>query len=608
VQRFRILSFDYKIPPRLRVDFMLKTDLGGEETYCQVHFCHKGEGFNVIGSVKDVAPDGTKGEIVADDHWHHAEVNLYDLLRDFSTGKGKTCSYQVKMIWLTGGGTWTAAPHLFPGNYAGTEYFLDNFFFVPTVGADTRLEWAADSLTGVAGALVSASPDINKLPAEDARAGRKVTGDGTTLGDFGSGLTYLWIRPFDANGNLAAPLVTRALIVAGRPEIAGVWPADGSHSASPTIGVNLRVDRANSIDPSSVQLQIEVDGKPYAADGKPYTVDGKVLTYDAPTGRLIWDGRETDKPDGGTLFPDGAKVKVRLVDLRDVASNAPTALPTWQFVFDYKMDHTGPRVFVTSKAHPTGWYDDFRGETVAWKAYPGEGATLKPVPDGRGGMALDVSPSRDLAPFGAMHTFEGYAVYSALRYTHLSFDYRIPAGVDADLLVRLRDDKGGEVLRAVTLTGTAITWPKLGKVAGIVADGQWHSALVPLVDLLDHGPDGPAGSHTVQGIGFGDTAPKASKRGVGFQIANVAALSPRATTQCRVQWHANDETGVQGYSWVLDQQPFTEPPAQVTEHEQRLTGKTLAPGNNWFHIRAQDGAGNWGPTTHFLMIVTTEPK
>jgi len=81
-----------------------------------------------------------------------------------------------------------------------------------------------------------------------------------------------------------------------------------------------------------------------------------------------------------------------------------------------------------------------------------------------------------------------------------------------------------------------------------------------------------------------------------FIIGKVGAKAPV------IRWKATDTTGIQGYSYTLDQDPLTTPD---TEPEGLAVAKQfgqLKPGVWYFHLRAQDGAGNWGPTaTHPIM-------
>ncbi len=59
-------------------------------------------------------------------------------------------------------------------------------------------------------------------------------------------------------------------------------------------------------------------------------------------------------------------------------------------------------------------------------------------------------------------------------------------------------------------------------------------------------------------------------------------------------------TGIAGYSWVIDQQPNTEPDNQIDG----LPGEiTRSQEGMYLHIKAIDGAGNVGPTLHYQLII-----
>ena len=65
------------------------------------------------------------------------------------------------------------------------------------------------------------------------------------------------------------------------------------------------------------------------------------------------------------------------------------------------------------------------------------------------------------------------------------------------------------------------------------------------------------------------------------------------------RWQATDTTGIAGYSYVLDQEPATIPPEKNMGSKVAMTFSDLKKGLWFLHLRAADGAGNWGPTTHY---------
>ena len=68
-----------------------------------------------------------------------------------------------------------------------------------------------------------------------------------------------------------------------------------------------------------------------------------------------------------------------------------------------------------------------------------------------------------------------------------------------------------------------------------------------------------------------------------------------------------DASGISGYSYELDQVSDTTPD---TTSEGTATGKSytgISNGTWYFHVRALDGAGNWGSTSHYTIKIDTTP-
>nr|NIM46468.1 hypothetical protein [Nitrososphaeria archaeon]NIN53718.1 hypothetical protein [Nitrososphaeria archaeon]NIQ34281.1 hypothetical protein [Nitrososphaeria archaeon] len=68
----------------------------------------------------------------------------------------------------------------------------------------------------------------------------------------------------------------------------------------------------------------------------------------------------------------------------------------------------------------------------------------------------------------------------------------------------------------------------------------------------------------------------------------------------------SDDSGIEGYSYSLDQSPSTTPDRRID-----TTGNSVSYSNKddriwYFHVRAQDRAGNWGPADHYGVRIDTE--
>jgi len=72
-------------------------------------------------------------------------------------------------------------------------------------------------------------------------------------------------------------------------------------------------------------------------------------------------------------------------------------------------------------------------------------------------------------------------------------------------------------------------------------------------------------------------------------------------------WSANDTSGINAYSYVLDRAGATtvDTTSEGTATTKAYTG--LAPGSWWFHVRARNGAGLWGDTAHLRIQVGNNP-
>lgn len=60
-----------------------------------------------------------------------------------------------------------------------------------------------------------------------------------------------------------------------------------------------------------------------------------------------------------------------------------------------------------------------------------------------------------------------------------------------------------------------------------------------------------------------------------------------------------DRSGIAGYSLDLDQTPSTSPSESIETTENSRSYNNLPHGIWYFHVRARDCAGNWGPTAHY---------
>ncbi len=95
-----------------------------------------------------------------------------------------------------------------------------------------------------------------------------------------------------------------------------------------------------------------------------------------------------------------------------------------------------------------------------------------------------------------------------------------------------------------------------------------------------------------------------------------------STTHFEGQWSNNNDTsfdwtyfdpspssGIEGYSYVLDNSPFTDPDTSINDTGTSKSFRNLSDSTYYFHVRAEDNASNWGDSDHYgpIQIDTTQP-
>jgi peptide/nickel transport system substrate-binding protein len=83
------------------------------------------------------------------------------------------------------------------------------------------------------------------------------------------------------------------------------------------------------------------------------------------------------------------------------------------------------------------------------------------------------------------------------------------------------------------------------------------------------------------------------------------------TVDVAIEGAADNQSGVDGFSFAWDRQPTTLPDAvkDAEETVSRTTSPALANGRWWFHLRTRDNAGNWTSTRHLgPFVIVPRPR
>jgi len=182
--------------------------------------------------------------------------------------------------------------------------------------------------------------------------------------------------------------------------------------------------------------------------------------------------------------------------------------------------------------------------------------------------------------------------YQPDKHPVIAFDYKIPAGTEVSLLTQTGDQWYG-----FAITGKPDQM--LGRVPNIVADDQWHHASIDIAELLRRRQR--RGPIVVNQLVISDRSQSANATGAVAHFDNFI-IGRTGTGPPTFSWMATDTTGIAGYSYALDQQPNNIPDSISQGLATNHAFAGVEPGVWFFHLRAQDGAGNWGPPVHYAIL------
>jgi hypothetical protein len=553
--KYRMVSFAYKCDDRLRADLAVYVN----GAWKSIRFTDNDNHTNVIGQVPNV---------ITDNQWHTTSFNLYDMLRKADGA----ANFIVRQFIIS---DWNWA-----GNRAGATYHIDDFQLIPVISgaAPVKASWKSRDWSGIGGASWVWDNLMGTEPA------KKIMGEASEtqldLSELQDG--WLHVRTQDRAGNWSPAGHRRVLVDAEAPaaQIYSPYP-DARHAVSEVV-VALSDKGISGVDPSTLKLKV--------GDSE-YQVDGQGLRFEYSQGKLIWNCERVQP--NPVVFGDGTEVDVALLAGADYAGNKLPELPRWKWVMDYSLDQTPPQVAeIYSTTHPTLVTNTFEYGLGYWQNRGGDnGAKVELVTDqaadGKGCVQLT-----NQRKGGHMEAFVYREPYVVEKYPIVAFDYRIPAGTRLALQFAM----DGRWF-AVNLTDEAKDI--IGQVPDIIADGKWRHAQFDLMPLLRRHK--PQGTLVVNQIFIGDRGTMNNEAGAkawfdNFIIGQVGRYAPV------LRWRATDTTGISGYSQTLSRDSGAVPAAESEGTEVAKTFGNLEAGIWYFHVRARDGAGNWGPPRTYAIL------
>jgi len=357
-------------------------------------------------------------------------------------------------------------------------------------------------------------------------------------------------------------------------------PAPGARAAAAKIVVGLADVGSAGVDPSSIVLDVNGTEHRVGAGALRYVHDEELLVFDCAA-----------VVPGASALPDGSESTVELRSAADCLGNAMAEPVRWSWVMDYSQDTTPPRIAsIMSRTHETHLAQTFEEGLAGWRPLEDGGALpeldISTAATGRASVRLT---KRAGARLGAIVSEQEFM---ADRISTLAFDYR--ADESARVTVEVESNK-----RWWTIATIGDSEVPLGEGGRLVADGTWRHAQVQIAAVLRRARRG--GALKVQAIMIGE--PKADESPVGASVNFDNFIVARTGYgRAAIRWKAHDPTGIAGYSYLLNREPATVPPAESMGARVANVFTDLQTGVWFLHVRAVDGTGNWGPPAHYAII------
>lgn len=345
-------------------------------------------------------------------------------------------------------------------------------------------------------------------------------------------------------------------------------PGPGARNASQTVEFTV-TDDGSGVDASSLRLRVNDAEYTVTSDGVTYIPASGVFSLRLP------------RP-----FRDREAVRCE-ARASDRAGNQLAKPVAWEWEMDYSQDTQPPAapyvVLVPSQRIALETFEDSTGE---WKNR--RGGTVRRT-------SRTAATGAHSAELRGYSTFARFTPFDASEYPRVCFDYCLEPGAQTWWLVRI-DNTNWEVGFSNPPRGSR----NIGQIEGVQADGQWHRAELDLMKMLQARPE-PGVDFVVEHLATFNSGSQ------GRWFDNFSISSPYETAPT-FEWAApSDATGIAGYSICFDQSPDTVPNTSSDTKATKKTYERPRPGTHYFHVRAKDGAGNWGPASHAKVVVAKPP-
>jgi hypothetical protein len=525
--------------------------------------------------------------IAADGQWRHVRWDLGDWARRRFPWR-PSFRVQFLMIGMLHEGYLNAG---LGGNAAGAVYRLDNVSLATEGGPDVAVECHLESLPGLRWRawLARAADDPSPAGKPDVEA--------PCLALQAAGPGDWFVHGEWQEGDTVRRLPALPLRVGTPLAVDRTAPAPGAAWG----GERVRIGFADSAGhPDLAHCQLTVDGSAVPVNEATASYDPATRELDV---RVVYRG--AGRPDASAVelvfqTPDMGCGSAGVGERGRISEPRAEVVHAWRAVLDYAQDRTPPRVELTGDLVRGTDFDDGLGKTTLLA--PRDECRLSLVPGADGGAAMQLENNVCGSTFNVDLDVPAFVLG---RYPRLAFDYRVDATTQCDFMVRFLGQQWTLGFTDGDDTGGLL----LGRVDGVVRDDAWHHAEVDLSGMRPKAFRGMLGQGgNITDVGFGDWVYPSNAPGARVALDHVELIPVVSTVAAPLElaWTARDLSGITGYSYVWDAAPATDPDTTAETAEPKASFAALPVGEAYFHLRACDGAGNWGRTTHGRFLVDNE--
>ncbi len=560
VRRYPTISFDYRLRPKTRVNllfFLGKLRSG-------IFLSDSNSGADILDKIVSTPTSG---------HWRRGHADLRQAL----SSRNRTI---LKHLWFSdlGHGSSTTS----------SGFSIDNWYILPVLDASRpfHFKWISKDESGIAGysAVLDTSPGT--LPRARNTHPR---GELLSKSQLKSDRLYLHVRALDKAGNWGPPthwcFRTEKLTDRRPPRVSNLTPKADSQ-ACPELLEFTMTDQDSGISPHDISLKI---------NNRKFAPGDFGVSYFPKSGRLTV--RLTD--DAGRTFLKPGTVKC-LLSAMDYAGNSMKNY-SWQWTWDPKLDRQAPGIpriiYLPSDRLIFQDFESGQGDFQNWRrgvSYRLSSQRSKNVC--AGGWYLALGSRRLYDNHNETHFFG--KTFNPQRFNYMAFDYRMPPYTSFDIMMKINNR-----LLVFPFSKKKTHWNhRTFRLASALSDSQWHRIEIDLEKISAEFPKGPDGrpAHIQRILTTSGTQD-------GVNIDNFV-IGSRFGTSPTFRWGVKPpSSGIRGNAWSLKTQSTSTPSKKLMGSARETSFKNLKPGSYYFHVRAQSGAGIWGPPAHYAFTIQ-KPK